>query len=222
MLNEEIEINECNEKCKGCYYFKEASLFCNYPFKEQKIGFNFGMDIGTHECTAYGNKFHKPKTTVMTQEEKDLLLKDLCSRLPYGVKISVSEYNFVTTLVGIPSSNTILFHNEDNYCVIEECFVWKIKPYLRPMSSMTDEEKWEHYRLKEHSDWQAQDYLDSIHVDYRGLIWKGLALEAPEGMYKNVPTSKTVMSWEYYPKEFSSYEEYVKYLKEKGFALEAP
>lgn len=61
MAKEEIEINECNEKCEGCYYFQEGSLFCNYPFKERKIGFNFGIDIGTHECTAYGNKFYKPK-----------------------------------------------------------------------------------------------------------------------------------------------------------------
>ena len=120
----------------------------------------------------------------MTEEEKELLIKDLCARLPYNpcvlVEFEGSNQEWKTTL-------------QQEYCVgyisgkitkLYSCEI-TVKPYLRQMSSMTEEERCEHYRLKGHSDWQAQDYLDSIHVDYRGLIWKGLALEAPEGMYNN-------------------------------------
>ena len=63
---------------------------------------------------------------------------------------------------------------------------------------------------------------EALDTDGNGktLIEKELVLEENEGIYEI--KDKNVMSWEYYPKEFSSYEEYVKYLKEKGFALEAP
>ena len=65
--------------------------------------------------------------------------------------------------------------------------VYDIKPYLRPMSSMTEEEKGEYYNSY---DWEyfeegtSFDWLNENHFDYRGLIKKGLALEAPDNMYK--------------------------------------
>ena len=150
----------------------------------------------------------------MTQEDKELLLRDLCARSPYGVKCQG-----VTTSGGI---NTIGGHCSalgfyDFY--IEEIEGWfdvsKIKPYLRPMSSMTEEEMeeynqlWdddridtivtvgkrleEEYKKKNYNSiWQHPvvpiykyiDWLNTHHFDYRGLIEKGLAIEAPEGMYK--------------------------------------
>ena len=72
----------------------------------------------------------------MTQEEKSILLKDLCARLPYGVKgiITYDESNTIFTIEGI--DNNVL-HLSD----VEECYVEDFKPYLRPMSSMTEEEK---------------------------------------------------------------------------------
>ena len=125
----------------------------------------------------------------MTQEEKALLLKDLCSRLPY--KLRVKYYYCLEETTGFADEGFLAYDYLKSFGTERTISVWggkrvyNIVPYLRPMSSMTEDEKREHYRLKGHSDWQAQDYLDSIHVDYRGLIWKGLALEAPEGMYEN-------------------------------------
>jgi len=73
--------------------------------------------------------------------------------------------------------------------------IWENKPYLRPMSSMTEEESREYNSFSLGEDWVSNpymgvpafhvlDWLNSRHFDYRGLIEKGLALEAPNGMYK--------------------------------------
>lgn len=135
----------------------------------------------------------------MTQEERHLLLKDICARLPYGVKVHLDtdDKSFDTDLVGLPNNNTVNIHDKENYETIEECFVWNIKPYLHPMSSMTEEER-EEFRMiggvtsysPQHNTWaicafspEAYDWLLANHFDHRGLIEKGLALEAPEGMY---------------------------------------
>ena len=144
----------------------------------------------------------------MTQEEKSLLLKDLCARLPYGV---ICYYNCVTsyddmvickancrgTLEGIvPMSNGNIgfMVGTDKINALQG----DIKPYLRPMSSMTEEEKKEYYTFQYKITLQTHEYkelnketfseyldwLNAHHFDYRGLIEKGLALEATEGMYK--------------------------------------
>ena len=131
----------------------------------------------------------------MTQEEKELLIKDLSARLPYGVICHyncVAEYdtmviqkaNCVNKLEGI-----IPFNGQIGYMVGGDkvnALSGDIKPYLRPMSSMTEEEENEYYNTEFgfniHSD--RVDWLNAHHFDYRGLIEKGLALEAPEGMYK--------------------------------------
>ena len=114
----------------------------------------------------------------MTQEEKELLFKDLCTRLPYGVKVHSD---------GIPHEQTLIGFIPD----IEH---YNIKPYFRPMSSMTEEELTEcretcKYRqvgqsVLDCATCETFDWLNSHHFDYRGLIEKGLALEAPENMYK--------------------------------------
>lgn len=92
------------------------------------------------------------------------------------------------------------FNKEGNWYPIEEAGEILIKPYLRPMSSMTDEERDEYegtfasvYDVNDYGEdadsWHEEfsidslDYLNAHHFDYRGLIEKGLALEAPEGMY---------------------------------------
>lgn len=122
----------------------------------------------------------------MTQEEKQLLLKDLCARLPYGVKVNfrsnievlceVHIYQSVQTVVG---ESGILYDID----------MPNVKPYLRPMSSMTVEETREFLSIengecKEHFlTTGKQDWLNANHFDYRGLIPTGLALEAKEGMY---------------------------------------
>ena len=118
----------------------------------------------------------------MTNEEKQLLIKDLCARLPYKphIKFSIIGAGGYEVCELLPELITSIFLNED----IE------IKPYLRPMSSMTEEERKKLSSIQEKNTpypsvkYRGCDYLNSIHVDYRGLIEKGLALEAPEGMYK--------------------------------------
>ena len=117
----------------------------------------------------------------MTQKDKELLLIDLCARLPYGVMIEGLEHPEVMTI--------------KHLAIISVMTVEPYKPYLRPMSSMTEEEIKEllnidtkrdifsSRHLTWHLDGEVVDYLNSHHFDYRGLIEKGLAIEAPEGIY---------------------------------------
>lgn len=104
----------------------------------------------------------------MTQEDKDLLLKDLSARLRYGVKVHIE------TLPNTPHT-------------LDEFILWVIrtkddeivKPYLRPLSSMTSSEKGWYDRLRSSTIAYAAliDWLNENHFDYRGLIEKGLAIE---------------------------------------------
>ena len=131
----------------------------------------------------------------MTQKEKSLLLQDLCARLPYGVKIRIRN-DYVR--FQIEEHELCAEHLANVSYNIENL---SMRPYLRPMSSMTEEEKETYYNLcyeeereeLEFGEWAARihyhdtidsiDYLNSIHIDYRGLIEKGIALEAPKDMY---------------------------------------
>ncbi len=115
----------------------------------------------------------------MAKEEKRLLLlKDLCARLPYGVKITWDETHEITCTPSI--YNAIWLKGDTSF-----------KLYLRPMSSMTKEEYEEYYNISygitnigsKYTYYDLCDWLNKHHFDYRGLIEKGLALEAPEGMY---------------------------------------
>ena len=137
----------------------------------------------------------------MTQEDKQLLLKDLCARLPYSCR---AFYEYVDDLDGKTYGYSLTLNT---WCINE--FVANkavIKPYLLPMSSMTEEEVTElAYKVFQQPDidivkrWVLEnklypsidgnpvmviDWLNSHHFDYRGLIEKGLAIEAPEGMYE--------------------------------------
>lgn len=165
---------------------------------------------------------------MMKQEDKQLLLKDLCSRLSYGVKVQVcNATEYTPILKGILGDDLFLQfdyitkpikNGDSTYNLIED----NIKPYLRPMSDMTKEEKKEllcilvgkkavkHFQVLsdgsiESTDAKEQnlenfsfqwinfdvfnttsyiDWLNAHHFDYRNLIKLGLALPAPEGMYK--------------------------------------
>ena len=134
---------------------------------------------------------------VITQQEKQLLLKDLSARFPYNVVVrctdSDTDYKcFLTT--------DILHEIQNGY------EYYDYKPYLRPMSSMTAEESRELYAIRKSTQMtyslepKELDWLNAHHFDYRGLIEKGLALEAPAGMYNkeepekgsDIPVPKTV------------------------------
>ena len=123
----------------------------------------------------------------MTQEDKKLLLKDLCARLPYG--FTVHRYSDNSDIAfeqnDIDGFGHFLEYSEDD----------EFKPYLRPMSSMTEEEEKEYakvvvksqdcsYENNESATTMVNDWYLSKGFDVRGLIPKGLALEASEGMYE--------------------------------------
>lgn len=128
----------------------------------------------------------------MKQEEKDLLLKDLCARLPYGVKIQVYYEEIAGS--GYFDEDVWTVDNDEPFHVNDR-WLENIKPYLRPMSSMTEEEFhdiiiidnkrgiFSSRHLTLHLDGEVIDYLNSKMFDWRNLITMGLALEAPEGMY---------------------------------------
>lgn len=146
----------------------------------------------------------------MTEDQKhNLLRKDLCARFPYNVKLKVKYEDDLWTLFVMYQSEKIYVLGVGGYPI--EVKLTDCQPYLRPMSSMTEEEKRELEHISEEYfgkalDKQFQeslssninegevleyiassvivDWLNAHHFDYRGLIEKGLAIEAPEGMYK--------------------------------------
>lgn len=129
----------------------------------------------------------------MTQEEKQLLLKDICARIPYGVRVHFYDIN-------VDDYDRKLTGGDIDFI---ELYIRRCKPYLRPISSMTEEERKELRQISEEylDDWSTADsnllkwnldakvssmratFYNSHHLDWNGLIEKGLALEAPEGMY---------------------------------------
>ena len=135
----------------------------------------------------------------MNKEDRELVFRDLSARLPYGVRVKVR------TKDGLIEEGVLdLAHNYGD--VFLDAFylnkIADIKPYLRPMSDMTDEERKEYYEtmdkythrlypdsadFSEHTEysWKTEtfDFLNANQLDYRGLIGKGLALRASEGMY---------------------------------------
>lgn len=122
----------------------------------------------------------------MTEEEK-LLLKDLAARVPYGVMVEQTLFSSDLAdkdqrLKSVQANNCVKLYwnkyNLDDFVPIH-C----IKPYLRPIHKLTKEELEE---LEFLTDGDYVDYCNEHHIDYRNLIPKGLALEAPEGMYKQM------------------------------------
>lgn len=123
----------------------------------------------------------------MTQKEKDLLFIELSARLHYGVKVQTPLFESSTSIKGIAEDECWIYSDEDNY---EWINIEEVKPYLRPMSSMTEEEENKYNSLNAyekgifpHTE-EAFDWLLANHFDFRGLIEKSLALSAPEGMYE--------------------------------------
>lgn len=130
----------------------------------------------------------------ITQKEKELLLRDLSARLPYGVvcKGVTVDINVVKDEYENREVEGLLTNIGYDYCtlgIMTECELNTIKPYLRPMSSMTEEEKkTDEMFFNEDGllNTSIDTYLDWLlvnHFDYRGLIPRGLAIEATEDMY---------------------------------------
>jgi len=132
----------------------------------------------------------------MTAENETLLMRDLIARLPYGVKLDfyakATKSHYTCELIGIEPEN-----NDKPLIAKVDSGAFRftqdhVKLFLRPMSSMTDMEKSIYEALtftddisKINPEWCSKviTWLNENHFDYNHLIEKGLALEAPEGMY---------------------------------------
>ena len=117
----------------------------------------------------------------MKQEDIDLLIKDLSSRLPYGVKVQYEDKIFDIDYIS-PMYEEVKLNIADNYTI----GVYEIKPYLFPLSSMTKEQsKTYHELIRGMFGTSAlinfellEEFFNKNHLDYRGLIEKGLANDA--------------------------------------------
>lgn len=114
----------------------------------------------------------------MTQNEKDLLLKDLCARLPYGIMVKFGDSNpsKITSITQDIDSESWFVESEDESDGMM-CEINNVKPFLFPLSSMTEEqlEEFEKCGLEGYHDY---DWYNKNHFDYRGLIPMGLAIDA--------------------------------------------
>ena len=130
----------------------------------------------------------------MTQEDKELLMQDLCARLKYDVKVLYSNKVFSIDYISYTYEEIKLYNDYDYYTLN----ISVVKPYLFPLSSMTEEQEDEWYEVfvdplskkldrhtrQEYLQFQADaqafgiEYLLKNHFDYRGLIEKGLAIDA--------------------------------------------
>lgn len=124
----------------------------------------------------------------MTQEQKDLLLRDLCGRLPYGVKV---QYQVGSQLPDIKTFNAKQYDELSKGSYIDDWLKCTFKPYLLPLWRMTKKQKeefdalyWE-AREKTCTDFDFKciysglktDWFNKNHFDYRGLIPMGLAID---------------------------------------------
>lgn len=118
----------------------------------------------------------------MNKEEKELLVKVLCEMLPYRTKVEVCIKD-----KDIKSIDCVKYNTVGTYIGLLDEEKFSVKPYLRPMSSMTEEESKEFEETLQYTQLtlESYDWLNAHHFDYRGLIEKGLAIKAPKGMYDN-------------------------------------
>lgn len=147
----------------------------------------------------------------MTQEEKFLLLKDLCSRLPYKPRVRYYYHSIGSAAInGYSDEGYLSYQNLEDFSLypkygLEKTRVYNISPYLRPMSYLTAEEickieniigdaftyrdgtltlnTEEIIRIPIYKISNLIQFMYSRYLDFNNLIPMGLALEAPEGMY---------------------------------------
>lgn len=129
----------------------------------------------------------------MTREEKYLVIDDISGRIPHGVVFNTDWGNKTLKGIQYDNVNTLLYFGVCNFTnKVIETYVSEVKPYLFPISSMSDKQKKElddtliRLNLKALSDEISSeviatyeiDFYNKNHIDYRGLIPKGLALDA--------------------------------------------
>lgn len=123
----------------------------------------------------------------MTQNEKELLLKDLCGRLPYGVVVQLDYLVHDEMFLPDAEYDRIINIDVDTETLItngwSEYHIDEVRPYLFPMSSMSENQRKEYEQTTIRDGvltaWTTStyDWLNANHFDYRGLIEKGLAVD---------------------------------------------
>ena len=138
----------------------------------------------------------------MTKEERELFVKSMCDGLRYDLKVEVETHwskKYIGTLKGIKSGPMLDIPQFEVECEgnISNVAIAYMKPYLRPMESMTSDEKAEFIWLEDKcakmptceyvavETYRVFDWLNRHHFDYRGLLEKGLAIEASAEMYSH-------------------------------------
>ena len=114
----------------------------------------------------------------MKLEEQELLLRDLCGRLPYWVKCAAISDGYIGCISSIESQYGVVTFDDGRQ---EE--ICDIKPYLFPLSSMNKEQRKEYYAMVKYNitssdNAKLMDWLNKNHFDCRGLIPMGLAIDA--------------------------------------------
>lgn len=119
----------------------------------------------------------------MEEEDKKILLNDLSARIPYGVRIAIPSVFVSNEFCKGVSDGRVIDESGD------EVSIERVRPFLRPMCEMTEDEMRE-YRMRYDKTCPVSKYCAGIvdfflehHLDFRGLIKRGLAYKAPEGMY---------------------------------------
>ena len=129
----------------------------------------------------------------MTHEDAQLLISDLCGRFPHGLYVRLNDEDMRITEVSISRNNVIftVVGATKTYVGVDG---ERIRPYLRSMSTMTDDERYDYSITLDsfsnglgvnvsYPSTSSFDWLNKHHFDFRGLIEKGLAYEAPDWMY---------------------------------------
>ena len=122
----------------------------------------------------------------MKQEQKDLLLKDLCARIPYGVIVGTTDNDgTIPNFWSLDSYNRLTEDVTLTNCELNAnrlTYFCDVRPYLFPRSSMTEEQKIEEYKLMNSNFYtstvELPDFYNKNHIDYLGLIPNGLAKDA--------------------------------------------
>lgn len=187
-LTNYLSINKMTQEDKELLKQSANKDFEDMSKEEQAIWCSYcGCEGGCNLCEK--NK--------MIKQDKELLIKDLCSRLPYGVKchIGVGEHNIYELIrIEVDRDNPLFDFGDDTDGFPIQAYASEIKPYLFPLSSITEEQKKEYYDIC-WTDWidnkskdisaievlyKTTDWLNAHHFDYRGLIDKGLAIDATD------------------------------------------
>lgn len=159
-----------------------------FLFVDQDLLISFGEKKDYNKFDDSRNLIKSPDEVIsieiwQSEEDRKMLIKDLASRLPYGVKILFCGNTYILEGIRYTSDSAAAEFNVGFCGAIED-----VKPYLYPISSMTEKQKEEYCYLQDKFLASSQfaitdshelcDWLDKNHFDYRGLIPKGLAKDA--------------------------------------------